>query len=206
LVKGFFQGEDAYFVSFFVDKKREVSTKTAEEDEIISKCDVDNKKKYLEESQSYVTRNAEKSDIPQMIKLFLDVFKTYPSPVFSSDYLQKIMKDQVLFKVAVEDDRIISIASADMDKDNLNAEITDCATYPEHRGRGILPNLIHSLEQELSQKGFYTLYSLSRAINLGINRTLRKLDYRYCGRLVNNCHICGGFEDMNIWVKNLNRS
>jgi len=22
------------------------------------------------------------------------------------------------------------------------------------------------------------------------------------GRLINNCHIGGGFEDMNIWVKN----
>ncbi len=205
LIKGFFQGEDAYCVSFFVDKKREVSTKTAEEDEIISKCDVENKKNYLKESQSYVIRNAETSDIPQMIKLFANVFESYPSPVFNGDYLHEIMKEQVLFKVAVEDGKIISIASADMDKENFNAEITDCATYPEHRGRGILPNLIQSLEQELLQKEFITLYSLSRAINPGINRTLGKLKYRYCGRLVNNCHICGGFEDMNIWVKNLNR-
>ncbi len=205
LIKGFFKGEDAYCVSFFIDKKREISIKTKEEDEIISKCDFIDGKFSIAESTKYMIRSAEASDVPQMTKLFLSVFKTYPSPVFNGDYLQKIMKEQVLFKVAVEDDKIISIASADMDKENLNAEMTDCATYPEHRGRGILPNLIKSLEQELLQKEFITLYSLSRAINPGINRTLGKLQYRYCGRLVNNCHICGGFEDMNIWVKNLNR-
>ena len=111
------------------------------------------------------------------------------------------MNVQILFKVAIENDNIISIASADMDKCNMNAEITDCATYPEHRGRGILKNLISELEQELFQNGFKTLYSLSRAINPGINKALANLNYKYCGRLVNNCHICGNFEDMNIWVK-----
>ncbi|HCP15639.1 MAG TPA: putative beta-lysine N-acetyltransferase, partial [Peptococcaceae bacterium] len=29
------------------------------------------------------------------------------------------------------------------------------------------------------------------------------MHYEYSGRLVNNCDICGGFEDMNIWVKRL---
>lgn len=76
-------------------------------------------------------------------------------------------------------------------------------TIPEYRGQGLLSNLVYSLEQDLTQKGFYTLYSLSRAMNPGINAVLFKLGYKYTGRLINNCHICGGFEDMNIWVKKL---
>ena len=55
----------------------------------------------------------------------------------------------------------------------------------------------------ITTNDFKILYSLSRAINPSINKVLANLDYKYCGRLVNNCHICGDFEDMNIWVKKL---
>ncbi len=205
IINGFFDGEDAYCVSLFLDKKRELSLQKEEEDAILHQCVIENKRPSIVKNNKYIIRNAETSDIPQMIRLFSSVFETYPSPVFNGDYLQNVMNEQILFKVAVEDDNIISIASADMDKNNLNAEITDCATYSEHRGKGILPNLIQHLEEDLRQKGFRTLYSLSRAINPGINRSLSKLEYRYCGRLVNNCHICGSFEDMNIWVKKLKK-
>ena len=206
VINGFFDGEDALCVSFFIDKKREISKYSEEEDKIIYKSVVENKKNSKIKKHNHLIRTAGLSDIPQMIKLFSNVFETYLSPVFSIDYLEKVMNDNILFKVAVENDKIISIASADMDKCNMNAEITDCATYPEHRGKGILTNLISDLEQELQQSGFNILYSLSRAINPGINKSLANLDYKYCGRLVNNCHICGTYEDMNIWVKRLNKT
>jgi len=206
IIKGFFKGEDAYCISFFVDKKREISYYKEEEDDIINQSVAVNKKISFTKTDKYIIRSAVESDISQMINLFKNVFETYPSPVFSRNYLKKVMNEDILFKVAVEDDKIISVSSADMDRDNLNAEITDCATYPEHRGRGIVPNLIHCLEQELIEKKFLTLYSLSRAINPGINITFSKLGYNYGGRLVNNCHICGRFEDMNIWVKKLSHS
>lgn len=201
VINGFFNGEDSFCVSNFIDNKREISINQEEEDRLIQKCVFENKKHTPMKSNQYIIRTALLSDIPQMIKLFSNVFETYPSPVYCSDYLQKVMKDQILFKVAIENDKIISIASADMDKCNMNAEITDCATYPEHRGRGILSNLISDLEQELRQNDFKALYSLSRAINPGINKALANLNYKHSGRLVNNCHICGNFEDMNIWVK-----
>lgn len=202
-INGFFSGKTAYCVSFFIDDRRGISLNRVKEDTILNQC-AENTKFSIKEPHKYVIRDAKRDDIPQMIKLFSTVFETYPSPIYSSDYLQKVMGKQILFKVAVEveDDQIISIASADLNINNVNAEITDCATYPEHRGRGILPNLILCLEKDLHERGFYTLYSLSRAINPGINKTLSKLDYSWCGRLINNCHICGNFEDMNIWVKN----
>lgn len=206
IINGFFSGEDAYCVSLFLDKKREVDVRKEDEDTILHQCVIESSETFKVRNHGYMIRNAIKSDIPQMIELFSSVFETYPSPVFNSAYLQNVMEEQILFKIAVDEGKIISIASTDMDKCNLNAEITDCATYPQYRGRGILPNLIQHLEQDLRKKGFHTLYSLSRAINPGINKSLSKLEYRYGGRLVNNCHICGGFEDMNIWVKKLKRS
>lgn len=205
VINSFFQGEDAYCISLFIDKNREVPLHKEEEDEILYQCVFERKKHFSAGKTKYIVRNAELIDIPQMVQLFIKVFETYPSPVFNGDYLKSVMNKQVFFKVAVENEKIISIASADTDTHNMNAEITDCATYPEHRGRGILTNLIQSLEHDLKNRGFITLYSLSRAINPGINKSLSKLDYRYGGRLVNNCHICGGFEDMNIWVKKLRK-
>lgn len=203
LINGFFCGEDAYCVSYFVDNSRSISRYHEEEDTIISKC-TNNQSKFVPGlDTSFTIRNATVNDIPQMIKLFSEVFKTYPSPVFSLEYLKKVMNDKVLFKVVTCDEIVISVASADIDTVNFNAEITDCATYPEYRGKGLLSNLIYSLEEDLKQRGFFTLYSLSRAINPGINFSLSKLNYRYSGRLVNNCHICGCFEDMNIWIKQL---
>jgi beta-lysine N6-acetyltransferase len=68
-----------------------------------------------------------------------------------------------------------------------------------------LQNIIYSLEEDLKEKGFYIAYSLVRAVNPGINKALSKLEYEYGGRLINNCHICGGFEDMNVWVKKLEK-
>ncbi len=205
IINGFFKGEDAYCISYFIDKKRQVSSNKEEEDKILHQCVVEKKKSSIVRNQKYIIRNAEESDISEMINLFSCVFKTYPSPIFSSDYLQSVINKKILFKVAVEDEKIISTASADMDNQNMNAEITDCATFQEYRGRGILTGLIQSLEHDLFRKGFCTIYSLSRAINPGINKSLKNTGFNYCGRLINNCHICGSFEDMNIWVKKLRK-
>lgn len=203
LINGFFSGEDAYCVSYFVDKDREISRLLESEDAILEKSVSDCVKPASSALEKYTIRSAEESDIPGMIKIFSSVFTTYPSPVFDQDYLKKVLNEQTLFKVAVENGSIISIASAEQDKNNLNAEITDCATYPSYRGKGILTALIEVLEQELAYQGYKTLYSLARAINPGINRSLSNLNYQYRGRLLNNCHICGNFEDMNVWVKSL---
>ncbi|MDD2234497.1 MAG: putative beta-lysine N-acetyltransferase [Desulfitobacteriaceae bacterium] len=201
IIDGYFRGEDAACISFFLNKERSKSIYENEENRVIDFCREDTKKFTSAKNRTYKVRSAEAKDIPQMIQLFSAVFETYPSPVFSRDYLQKVMREQVLFMIAEEEGKIISIAAADMNKLHMNAEITDCATYPEYRGRSILSELIYGLEEELKHANFTTAYSLSRANSIGINKSLSKLGYLYSGRLINNCHICGGYEDMNIWVK-----
>lgn len=203
VIDGFFQGEDAICMSFFLDKKRESSLHEEKENRIIDYCVKNNKKFELTNNKNYTMRQAMPDDIPQMIQLFQTVFETYPTPIFSSAYLQEVMRDHVLFMVAEEEGEIISIASADLDKRHMNAEITDCATYPKYQGRNIVSELIFQLETHLKRNSFASVYSLSRANNIGINRSLSKLGYMYRGRLINNCNISGGYEDMNIWVKTL---
>jgi putative beta-lysine N-acetyltransferase len=203
-IDGFFKGKDAFCMSYFINSNREVCSNFIEKNSLVKKClNVKNTFTTGHSNLNYKIRTANKNDIKEMIKLFSTVFSTYPSPIYDVEFLKETMDKKVLYKVAVYDGKIISIASADMDKENLNAEITDCATYPAYGGNGVLSNIIHSLECDLKSKGFMTLYSLSRAINPSINYVLSKHNYTFTGRMINNCTICGTFEDMNIWVKDI---
>lgn len=204
-INGYFKGEDAFCMSYYINSDRNICSNFTQKDLLVKQClSLQNSYVYNENNQVYQIRTATENDIPEMIKLFSTVFLTYPTPIYNQEYLKEAMNNKILYKVAVYDEKIVSIASADMDKENLNAEITDCATSPAYRGKGILANIIYSLECDLKDKGFLTLYSLCRAINPSINFVLSKHNYNFTGRMVNNCNICGTFEDMNIWVKNIN--
>lgn len=88
-VKGFLRGEDAYFISYYINRNRAFSSSIKEENEILSKISI---------------------------------------------------KKSLLAKIPL----------------NLNAEITDCATYENFRGRGLFSSLIIELEKDLKVKGFIT--------------------------------------------------
>ncbi|MBC2582511.1 putative beta-lysine N-acetyltransferase [Clostridium sp. DJ247] len=202
-IDGYFKGQDAFCMSYFISSNRKLRKNSSKENLYLSQSLEKNDTFSYNDDSKYCIRNAQESDVKQMAELFSNIFFTYPSPVYDEEYIRQTMKEKVLYKVAIDNGKVISVASADMDKDNLNAEITDCATYPKYRGKGILSNVIYSLESDLKDRGFITLYSLSRAINSSINFVLSKHGYKFRGTLINNCNICGGFEDMNIWVKKI---
>jgi beta-lysine N6-acetyltransferase len=203
IIKSFYKGENAFWYSCFLKAERVLSKHKKREDSIIAMAS-DKKGTYRHRKTTLEIRDTTQEDIPMMTDIFKSVFETYPTPVHDEDYLERVMDNRIHFKAAFDNGKLVSIASADMDRKNLNAEITDCATYPQYRGRGLLSRLIKAIEDDLKNMGFYSVYSLSRAINPGINISLSKLGYDYMGRLINNCNICGGFEDMNIWCKKLN--
>jgi putative beta-lysine N-acetyltransferase len=202
IVKNFFAGIDAFCFSFFVSQQRKISDNIYHG---ISPAGADWDHWIQSNTQSklsYITRNASEKDIPGMISLFKSVFDTYPSPVFDTAYLQTNIKTKkVTYNLAVYNNNIIGIASADKDKFNLNAEITDCVTDSKFRGQGILNNLIIQLEKALYKEGFICLYTLCRANQAAVNKAFFRQGYSFSGRLIKNCNICGSFEDMNILVK-----
>lgn len=204
-IDGFFNGEDAFCMSYFTSSSRKLYRNEGKEQLLLmNSLSANNTFIYRNDRLKYRIRNANENDINGMIDLFSETFFTYPFPICDAEYLKKTMNKRVLYKVAVDNNKIISVAAADLDEENLNAEITDCATYSCYRGQGILSNIIYNLEEDLRNMGYITLYSLSRAANPSINLVLSKQDYKYRGKLINNCNICGGFENMNIWVKNIN--
>ncbi|KUG02774.1 beta-lysine acetyltransferase [hydrocarbon metagenome] len=202
IIKGYFRGENAFCYSYFSDLQRRYNSRIVEEDKIIENTlSAVYKETPLSEFKNYVIRTALTSEAKALAQFLGDNFTSYPTPVHDPVYIKEIMREQALFKIALHHDEIICAASADRKTDLLNAEITDCVTHPDFRGKGLTGHLIHLLEQDLIASGYITLYSLARAISPPINRALRKNGFEYGGRLINNCCIMGNIEDMNIWVK-----
>jgi putative beta-lysine N-acetyltransferase len=79
--------------------------------------------------------------------------------------------------------------------------MTDFATLPSQRGSGHASYILHQLEDELKKRDYHALYSIARATSYGMNKVFKEAAYEYTGRLIQNCHIAGELEDMNLWSK-----
>ncbi|MFP4697737.1 MAG: putative beta-lysine N-acetyltransferase [Eubacteriales bacterium] len=201
----FLNGESGYFLSKFLLPERKMCLHIPEEEEVLIEArEYINNNYKVHTYNNYFIRDGHKEDVKQLATLYDSVFETYPSPMNDPDYILYAMNNNVVFKVALQNDKIVSAASADIDPTNFNAEMTDCATYISHRGHGLMSRLIYELEKDLKNKNFKSLYSMARSISIGMNIVFAKHNYQYGGKLINHAHICGQFENMNIWVKELN--
>lgn len=208
-IDGFFNGSDNYIMTYYRTDERCISRKWIEENNIIQ--DIFAKGKKTEEAnlpQNYSFRKATNNDSTELAKLYGRVFPVYPTPMDKAEYVEKMINSGTVFYLVEKKDgentQIVSAASAEINKTNHNAELTDCATLPEHRKYGLMKKLLLQLEKDLVNDGIYCAYSLARALSYGMNAALYQLGYQYSGRLTNNCYIFSDqFEDMNVWVKDL---
>lgn len=198
----FYNGINALCYARFLDSDRSYSYYLAEEDKIISGLSgVATVKGRLAAPGEFNLRRVEENDFVDLANLFRRCFVSYPSPLFDTNYLRQMLAEGVVFLAAFAGRSLVSAASAHVDGQNNNAEISDCATAPDYRGQGLLTALLDQLAEEMWQRRTGVLYSLARAGSVGMNMSLHKLGYGYRGRLINNCHIAGRFENMNLWVK-----
>jgi putative beta-lysine N-acetyltransferase len=138
-----------------------------------------------------------------MAAVYARVFESYPFPIHDPAYLLETMDNDVRYQGVFQDDRLIALASAEIDVRGGNAEMTDFATLPDARGQGLAGLLLCGLESMLAEAGIATAYTIARATSFGMNITFAKNGYEYAGTLVNNTHIAGGLESMNVWYKRL---
>ncbi|MBO8171331.1 MAG: putative beta-lysine N-acetyltransferase [Bacillaceae bacterium] len=202
-IDGFFNGKNAYLLSSFPENKRGIPVEPEEEDRILELAQSKDPLERKVLPEGLTLRQACPDDADELVQVFRTVFPVYPTPVHEPAYLKKMMQNHVAFMLIEKEGRIISVASAEITPENGCAELTDCATLPEFRGQSLLSYLFFALEDHLEQQGIYYLFSLTRAISPGMNITTARHGYRYRGRLIQNCVISTGFEDMNIWVKPL---
>jgi putative beta-lysine N-acetyltransferase len=98
---------------------------------------------------------------------------------------------------------LIALASAEIDRRNENAEMTDFATRPDCRGRGLANYLLAQAETAAEQLGVKTAYTIARAYSPGMNITFARNGYTFSGTLTHNTQISGKLESMNVWYKAL---
>ena len=148
-------------------------------------------------------RSLEETDTPQLAALYRTVFPSYPFPIFDETYLRQTMATHIRYFGAFCDSRLVAAASAETDPEARNAEMTDFATESDHRGQGLAVALLQLMERDMQAAGFATLYTIARAVSVGMNVTFARCGYRFGGTLINNTQISGGIESMNVWYKNL---
>lgn len=141
------------------------------------------------------------SDIHQIAEVYRSVFETYPFPIHDPEYIRKTMDENFIYFSIRENNKIVALASTEMDVDSQNVEMTDFATLPEYQGNGFGVYLLQKMEDEMHRRNIRTAYTIARALSCGINMIFAKMGYSYSGTLFNNTNISGNFESMNVWYK-----
>lgn len=154
-------------------------------------------------SDEFSCRLASTADCPQMADLYRQVFASYPFPIDDPAYLSGTMDENVVYAGIWQQDHLLALASAEIDKDAASAEMTDFATHPDFRGRGFAHLLLQRLEELLTEHGIKTCFTIARATSYGMNIVFAQSAYRFGGTLVKNTQISGGLESMNVWYKPL---
>lgn len=199
------RGRTAYMMSKFRSQKRLHSPDLMQETLLIEEI-MDRSRREAPRNlpPGYVLDFAREEDVDGMLALYRRVFKTYPSPLTYREYLVAILHRDALFRVIRDPaGRVVSVSSAELNTTHRSAELTDCATHPDERGKGLMSVILHALESDLRKAGYFCAYTLARARSYGMNAAFHALGYEFNGRMINNCDIYGAFEDMNLWVKNL---
>lgn len=201
-IKDFFStGDDAVICSKFFGKRGDSSSRNTNQQilERVKSCGT-TQPAGIKLPRGYRFKLAAQKDLPDLAALYRQVFPTYPYPVYEAAYLEKCMQ-HTLYGLVYLDDCLAAAASAEINFKFGNAEMTDFASLPVHRGQGLAPFILAELEKVISAQGIRCFYTLARSTSPGMNLTFARASYQYAGTLVNNCNISGGFEDMNVFYK-----
>ena len=205
VIRGFYPDSvDAHLWAAYPNPERETCAKESLYEAAVSVAESKETLSSPALMNGFECRLAASEDAGDIADLMGRIFPVYPSPISEHVIGEQIRSESNLFRV-VEDlqGEIVAVASAELDKERSSAEMTDCATRPDQRGRGLMAHILSKLESDLlSRFGIRDLYTIARAEEVGMNCVFSKLGYEYTGRLVNNCRMPSGWESMNVWCKN----
>lgn len=149
------------------------------------------------------TALATPDDAPGIAGLIGATFESYPTPSGDPDYIADAIDRGIPFRLVREAGDIVACASADLVPSARTAELTDCATRPDQRGRGLMRALLSDLVKDLEAMDYPTAFTLARAVEPGINIAFQRLGFQLQGRMTRSCRIGSGLEDMNVWSRRL---
>jgi len=206
VIKGYFNGEDAPVMSKFLHPEREYTHPSIDKQEtdILDSLKDDSRKAAVPEMPAgytfIIAQN--KKHFQDLAELYKKVFETYPFPIFDPEYLEKTALTHIIYGVIYNrEGKAVGAASAETELSYNNAEMTDFATLPSERGKGLATILLNNLEEEARKRGIKYFYTIARSRSLGMNKVFKRAGYEYTGKLINNCNMCGEMENMYIWCK-----
>lgn len=205
-IPGFYQGRiEAVFLGRYLDPLRAEAGNQAELDNVLELAEAKARRKPQERDlpEGFSLFRCGPEHVQEMSRLYEEVFPSYPFPIHDPGYLRETMASHIDYFGVLQGERLISLASSEMDARGSNVEMTDFATLPEFRGRGLAQFLLQEMEEAMINKGMHTAYTIARAVSPGMNITFSRRGYSYGGTLVNNTQISGSIESMNIWYKSL---
>ena len=124
-------------------------------------------------------------------------------PIDQADYLERMMQENLVYFSISQEQALMAAAALEIDFENENCEMTDFATLPQFRGRGLAGGLLRRLDEKAVGYGLKTAYTIARADSVAMNSVFFQSGYSYAGRLVNNTQIAGRIRNMNVWYKRL---
>jgi putative beta-lysine N-acetyltransferase len=196
--------EDGFFLARYLKEVRSHEPKGEHIREVLSKALARaGVRKQVSLAPGYTCQPARREDAGELAKLYRKVFTTYPFPIFEEEYLKKTMTENVSYFCIRKDDTIVAASSAETDRDLKNVEMTDFATYPDHRGKQLSACLLMKMEEEMLKESMKVAYTIARSLSYPVNSLFSRAGYSFGGTLVKNTNICGSFESMNVWYKAL---
>lgn len=153
--------------------------------------------------EGFSLRQAVVDDAEAISSLYRQVFETYPFPVHDPDYIRQTMESHVIYYCVHSDGELVALSSAEMAKEDAVVEMTDFATLPVCRGKGIARALLAHMEAQIPQLGMKTAYTIARAMSKAMNAVFAARGFDFGGTLIKNTQICGRLESMNVWYKRL---
>lgn len=200
LVKGYYNGADMYFMTRYFSKHRNQNSAWEVDEKILHESL--STPKVEAGPRSSTIRLASAADAESLSDFYRKIFSVYPTPIVDPAYVAKSMEEGTRYLFVENNGVPVSAASAEINRKFMNAELTDCASLTEVGGKGFIKQLLSALEQGLKEEGIHCFYTIARASSPAINRAFAQLGYTYGGRLIRNCAIGTGMENMNVWYKN----
>lgn len=197
--------EAAFFVSKFLNSDRVLeieSDRLREFSHHLTSFRENNKPEKLN-GAPYSIRVLNEEDCRAITKVYQQVFETYPFPIFDPEFIMESMNEGVQYLGMKTNNKLIALASAEVDAKGQNAEMTDFATLPEFRGKNLSLFLLKELEKQMKQQGIKTLHTIARLNSPGMNKTFIRMNYFYGGTLIKNTNISGKIESMNVYYKHI---
>ncbi len=204
VISGFFPEDDAHIWAAYTDQTRGEAEREAQHQETVQFAlskEIVVSPPLGTDFRSDIARVEDSSEIASVLE---QTFTDYPTPISEEVVASQISEEDNLFRVVrTKGGEVAAVASAELDHERSSAEMTDCATLPKFRGRGLMAYILRTLEQDVMRRyGIEDLYTIARADEVGMNCVFSKLGYRYEGRLINNCRMPNGWESMNVWCRN----